>query len=73
MLRLIGRNMPYEDEAFIHLFCLFSKQKGGQYYAATLIVLCLLRLNFTLAGSRNSLLWSLQSLLATCPQRNVIT
>lgn len=37
-----------EEEAFIHLFCLFSKTNRGQDYAATLIALCLLHLNSTL-------------------------
>lgn len=42
---------PCEEEAFIHLFCLFSKTNRGQAYAATLIAVCLLQLNFKLGGS----------------------
>lgn len=42
--------MPCEEEAFIHLFCLFSKTNRGQEYAATLVALCPLQLNFKLGG-----------------------
>lgn len=42
--------MPCEEEAFIHLFCLLSKTNRGQEYAATLVALCPLQLNFKLGG-----------------------
>lgn len=58
------RNAPYEEEAFFHLFCVFSKTNRGQNYAATLIACCLLQLNFKLRGSLCPLLWSFQSLPA---------
>ena len=60
-LSVMRRSAPCEEEAFIHLFCLFSKTNRGQDYAATLIALCLLQLNFKLGGLLSPLLWSLQS------------
>lgn len=74
-LSVMRRSTPCEEEAFIHLFCLFSKTNRGQDYAATLIALCLLQLNFKLGGSPCPLLWSLQSLPAAfqAPQQNLIT
>lgn len=64
MLSMMRRSVPCEEEAFIHLFCLFSKTNRGQGYAATLIALCLLQLNFKLGVLRCPLFWSLQSLPA---------
>lgn len=63
-LSVMRRNAPYEEEAFFHLFCVFSKTNRGQNYAATLIACCLLQLNFKLRGSLCPLLWSFQSLPA---------
>lgn len=49
-LSVMRASAPCEEEAFIHLFSLFSKTNRGHDYAATLIALCLLQLNFKLRG-----------------------
>lgn len=63
-----------EEEAFIYLFCAFSKTNRGQDYAAALIALCLLELNFKLRGFTLPTFWSFQSLAAAiqAPQQTLI-
>ena len=72
LLSLMRKSTPCEEEAFINLFCLFSITNRGQDYAAALIALCLLHLNFKLRGSLFPLLWSFQSLplAIQAPQQN---